>query len=806
MSRIGVEGVLQRVSFGVFGVLGLVFIVGSIGVIAADPSTRAPAVLAGLLCVMALEIAWIRVGSVAHRSPAMSLPVLVVPALTPVLPDQAIIGVIMLGVFMALLAESRRLDVSVYSAGLAGTASLFYILIEWLLTLVAVGPVPAAGVASAGYVMFVLAVEVLRMRLIDAPSDRGGRPLISPLRLSLLIFVLATLAMASVYWADAGLPTPGIGRTALQTAGGTLLGSLVVALVAIVARTVLHMRRRLSGLVLGSSILSATRSGDSTADVAESLCEAVSVAVGVQSVALQAEPAATGQIGTRISFTDDDARFVVARRDLMDGAFTRVDRRAFEALAATAELVMQARRNLDGITARANTDALTGLPNYGAFQEALDTINSKRGEAEAIAVLFIDLDAFKHINDTHGHQAGDSVLQVVGQRMRQAVRPHDVVARVGGDEFVIILTRLSAVSEAVGLAETILAAATLPISLGEITLSPRLSIGLAFSALAETDVAELVLDADESMLVVKKARRRGTAAAASSIHISAHRSSQYKADVARAIDHDELDVAYQPIVSLVTGKIWAFEALLRYVDPEFGAISPPALVEQAKNLGRFDLLTRQIAVRAMAAAAEFRLAEPAIVCMAINVDADQIAQDRLGAFFEDLFLQHPGISLCLEFNERSAVRVSPSIRQQADRLRDLGILIALDDYGSDDSSVDSLVRVPMDILKIDRSLVDDLDDIRQREVLTALQGFGDNLEYSMIVEGVEDEAMADQLARLGIRSAQGFHFGVPQTFVETIARLDAFGAQAVRPARPDDPPRPTNTVRVDRRSAMTHHQ
>ncbi|WP_104131749.1 bifunctional diguanylate cyclase/phosphodiesterase [Cryobacterium sp. M91] len=795
---------VQRIFFGVFGAIGLVLIPSAVVVILANPGGRLVPALAGVICVAALEIALIRVGSVVHRSPTMSVPVLAVPALAPVLPAHAIIGVIMLGVFVALMAESRRVNVSVYSAGLASMGCTLFLLIVWLLERVAVPALAAVAAASVGYVVFVLAVELLRTRLIYAPSDRGGTTLISPLRLCLLVVGLAGLAMASAHWAVVGLPTPGSGRTPPETAVGTLLGSFVVALVAIVLRTMGDMRRRLNGLIVGSSLLSASRGGDSPIDITEALCQAAAGAIGVQSIVVQSEPAEVGAIGVGVRFTGEP-RFVVARRDAMDGAFSGVDRRALEALAATAELVIHARQNLAGVTARANTDSLTGLPNYGAFQDALDTINSKRGDDEAIAVLFVDLDEFKRLNDTHGHQAGDVILQVVGQRMRQAARPHDIVARVGGDEFVIVLTRLSTLAEASTLAETILAAAILPVSFGDLTITPRLSIGLAFSALIETDVAALVLDADQSLLAVKKARRRGGSdpAAASSIHVSSHRSSQFTVAVARAIDNDEVDVAYQPIVSLVTGKIWAFEALLRYVDPEFGAISPPLLVQKAKSIARFDQLTRRVAASAMVAAAEFRLIEPAIVCMAINVDGDQIAPDRLGGFFEELFTKYPEISLCLELNERSVVRVSPELREQANRLRDRGILIALDDYGSEDSSVDSLVRVPMDILKIDRSLVDDLADIRQREVLVALQDFGDKLEYSMIVEGVENELIATQLARLGIRSAQGFHFGVPQSFTETIARLEEFGAQAVRPVRAIDPFEIASTSRVDHRSALT---
>ena len=778
------SGVLQRVAFGVFTAVALVFIPGAFAIVLADPSTRIAAALFGALCVAALEVAYIRVGSVPHRTPAISVPVLALPALTPVLPGQAIIGVVMLGILAALLIESRRIGVSVYSAGLVGVGTMFYFLIDWLLTVNGVAMLPAVAAASVGYVLFVLALEVLRLRLINAPAERGGHPLISPVRLVALLFGVAVLTMFSAHWTVVGLPTPGEGRAPIETAVGTLLGSFGVALVLIVLRSVWDMRRRLSGLVVGSSMLSTIRSADSAGEaLAEALCAAAATAVGVQSIVVQAGPAEPGAIGVPVTLRPGVQEYLVARRDPMDGAFSSLDRRALQALVATAELAVQARQNVAGLTAKANTDPLTGLPNYGAFQEALDTINGTRSDEEAIAVLFVDLDGFKRLNDTHGHQAGDVMLQVVGQRMRQAARPHDVVARVGGDEFVIILTRLATLSEAIAIAETVLAASVTPLAVGADTITPSLSIGLAFSALVETDVASLVHDADHSMLMVKKSRRRGSFDSGSSINVSGRRSSKFNDMVAVAIDENQLPLAYQPIVSLVTGRIWAFEALLRYVHPELGAISPPSLVEKAKSLGRFDKMTRQIAETAMAAAAEFRLVEPGIVCMTVNVEAGQLVPERIGSFMEDLNNRYPEISLCLELNERSAARVSEQIRTQVNQLRDLGILIALDDYGSEDSSVDSLVRVPMDILKIDRSLVDDLADIRQREVLTALQGFGDKLEYSLIVEGVENEHMAEQLALLGIRSAQGYHFGVPQGFTETVDRLDEFGARAVLPAQ-----------------------
>jgi diguanylate cyclase (GGDEF)-like protein len=775
-----VSGVLQRVSFGVLTAVALAFITGAIVAVLADPSTRIAAAVSGILCVAALELAWIRVGSVRHRTPVVSLPILAVPALVPVLPGQAIIGVVMFGILVVLLLKSRRIKLAVYSSGLAGVGCMVYFLIDWLLGRFGAAALPAAAVASAGYVLFVLALEVLRMHLLNTPADRGGRLFVSPLRLAALLGTVAALTMFSVHWVSVGLPTPGEGRTSIQTAVGTLLGSFTVATIVIVVRSAWNMRRRLNGIVVGSSILSHTRSVDSLADA---LCQAAAAAVGVQSIALQPGPAEAGAIGVPVTFTPGEPQFLVARRDAMDGAFSGVDRHTLQALAATAELAGKARQNVAGLTAKANTDPLTGLPNYGAFQEALNTINSTRSDTEAIAVLFMDLDGFKRLNDTCGHQVGDEVLRVLGQRLRQAVRPHDVVARVGGDEFVIILTRLATLDEATAIAQTIRRASAAPLVVGTDTFTPSLSIGVAFSAVIETDIASLVRDADHSMLMVKKRRRRrGNTDGVASMNVSGHRSSRFDATVARAIDENQLQLAYQPIVSLVTGRIWAFEALLRYVDPELGAISPPSLVEKAKSLGRFDKLTRQVAEKAMAAAAEFRLVEPGIICITVNVEAGQLAPERLGTFAENLNSRYPEILLCLELNERSAARVSAQIREQADRLREVGILIALDDYGSEDSSVDSLVRVPMDILKIDRSLVDDLADVRQREVLTALQSFGDKLEYSMIVEGVENEHMAVQLTQLGIRSAQGFHFGVPQGFTETVDRLDEFGAEAVLPS------------------------
>ncbi|GAA3876076.1 hypothetical protein GCM10022381_18430 [Leifsonia kafniensis] len=757
--------------------------------------TRWPLALASVFCAGAVEACRIRLGHVPHRSMTVSVPVITLPALVPELPALATAGLITLGVFLvANMHQGRRL-VALYSAALAGTGALVAIIIAELLTAAGLVANGALAVACGLYIVYVIAVESLRVRVFSLSDTRRRLPF-SPLRTVAAMAATMVIALLAGRWSQFGLP--------LMSAGTEQLNTLIVLLLLVVIATGVNvsnlnvtMRHRLVGLIAGVRVLSTSEalssvtadvrgSGaltdeDAANEVAELLRTAVGDTIGAESVIVRGEAPGRGEIGAAVSLHRGHTEYVVARRDGRDSAFTTDDRSALVALALTASEVMRSRFNIGGLTMRANSDPLTGLPNYGAFHDALTDINDHREYSEALAVLFIDLDDFKKLNDRHGHSVGDEMLRTIGHRLGAAVRPQDFVARVGGDEFVVILTHLSSLQEAKAIAERIAADASRSVTIGVHTFTPVLSIGLAYSAHRESDIDDLVQDADQGMLVTKKARRAVGPAKKSSIYVSRHRSSHLNDVVVRAIDDDRLDVAFQPIVSLINSQIWAFEALVRYSDDEVGAVPPSSLVETAKALGRMDALTRQVATKAMAAAAAFRLVEPRIVCMAINIEAPQLLPERMGTFLVNLAAQYPGISLCLELNERSVARVSPEVRAEAERLRDLGILIALDDYGSQDSSVDALVRMPMDILKIDRSLVDDLDDIRQREVLMALQSFGDNLEYSMIVEGVENQAMADHLGVIGVRSAQGYYYGVPESLNHTVDRLEQFGAAAIAP-------------------------
>jgi diguanylate cyclase (GGDEF)-like protein len=780
------------VAFVLFAATGLVFAsVALLDVGVAGDAGLWVCALGTMLAAAVLEMPRLQLGPVRHLSPVIGLPVVVIPAVEPMFAVPTAVGLVCLGVFGSMWLRAGRAEVAVYAAGLTGVGGAVYFAVHSGLTALDAGAPIAAGAGALGYVLTVIVAEALRRRYDRPGLDLGSIPAYSAARVVIITLAFAVLSslisLRSQLFLDLGINLIPIVANLVPL---ILLGTVVALSVRAAA-----MRRRLTGVVDGVNRLNAANheqngsacnaaiAAGAGADLATVLLGAVAESVGVESTRIRTTPAGPGEIDAPLTVPALGGTYVVARRDVMDVPFSSDDRRALAALAHTAEVVFTAKESIGGLTIRANTDPLTGLPNYGAFQEALANINDNRDYSEALAVLFIDLDDFKRMNDRYGHQAGDEILGELGRRLRAVVRPYDVVARVGGDEFVVILTRLSSLAEAKELAEHLMDTAGSPITVGGNVINLVLSIGLAYSAHRETDVNQLLRDADRSMLAIKKSRRRGGPANESSINISGHRSSQVNDIVARAIDEDLLELAFQPIVSLVTGQIWAFEALVRYTDPELGPLSPPSLVEKAKSLGRLDALTRQVAVKAMAAAADFRLIEPRIVCMTINVEAGQLMPQRMGSFVADLAEQYPGISLCLELNERSVARVSTAVRAEAEHLRDIGIMIALDDYGSQDSSVDALVRVPMDILKIDKSLVDDLKDVRQREVLTALQGFGDNLEYSMIVEGVEDEEMAAHLSALGIRSAQGFHYGMPWSLEKTLARLEEFGSTAVLPVR-----------------------
>ncbi|WP_162903691.1 bifunctional diguanylate cyclase/phosphodiesterase [Leucobacter sp. wl10] len=632
---------------------------------------------------------------------------------------------------------------------------------------------PSFIAAAAGYLLVFLLGE-LGLHRIRSTRDRGfGFSALSAPRLGFAVLVIAGTITLMNYADSVIIPWLEHNPEARRTAFVLLITASLFYVLAQRTRYA-GIERRLSALV-DAAVDLPRETGTGLPAALQRRAQSI---VQADDVELRDEAPRHHEIGAEVQLEPGVDQHLTASRAISGIPFDREDERALATLAHIANEAARVRNEVDLLKRRANSDALTGLPNYGSFQKALVEANENRAYHGGIAVLFIDLDNFKKLNDRFGHRAGDELLRTVAERLRGAAGGGDFVSRVGGDEFIVILSDLVSLEQAKESADRIIKAVSGPLALEGNEMRPVVSAGLAFSSHRELDAQALVEDADRTMLQVKRSRRMG-GPVESNVSISSHRSTRTNDIVARAIGDNRLSLAFQPIVNLDEGRIWAFEALVRYIDPELGPISPPSLVARAKSLGLMNDLTRQVITKALEAAEEFRRLDPGIGCVTVNLELGQICQSELGPFILEATRTHPGLSLCIELNERSLRTVTDDLRRDAEIMQGAGVILALDDYGSDDSSVGALVHFPMNILKIDKSLIDNLDDVRQREVIKALQGFGDNLGYTVIVEGIENPDMARVMVELGVNSAQGYYFGRPLPFGPTMERIRRWGARAV---------------------------
>jgi len=755
--------------FAAFALLTIGY--GIYGLIGSPPSslTLVFTVMAGVIISGPFQLPVGQIPGLPHVGVAISM-LAIQPA-----EESPILGVCIwaIGLLISQAFLRRRILYGLYVTGLSSAAAFAFVAIQ--ISLVASGVwLPLSFlVATTVYYSLILLGELARQWGRTAVERGFGLAAFSPKLIGIVILVVTAAATLMNYIDKSVINWLEHDPEANLTPFVVLLAALVFYVLA------QHMRyasieRRLSAIV-DAAIELPRETGSGLALALQ--CRAQSI-LQANFVELRHREPEAGEIGVTVSIEPGVTKYLVASRKIGGAPFARDDEHALATLAHMANEAARIQSEVDILERRANTDPLTGLPNYGAFQLALVEANENRLYHAGIALLFIDLDEFKKLNDNFGHLAGDNLLRAVADRLQTAAGGGDVVSRVGGDEFVVILTGLVSLEQAKESADRIVEAVSQPLTLEGQDIRPLVSAGLAFSSHRELDAQTLVADADRTMLQVKRSRRPGGPVEGSIVRISSHRSTRTNDIVSRAIQENRLSLAFQPIVSVDQGKIWAFEALVRYIDPELGPVSAPSLVERAKGLGLMNELTKQVTFKALDAAEEFRRLEPSISCITVNFELGQISEAELGPFVREAAQAHPELSLCIELNERSLRSVTDELRLDAKRLQDAGVLIALDDYGSDDSSVGALVHFPMDILKIDKSLIDDLDDVRQREVLKALQSFGDNLGYTMVVEGIENPTMVDAMVELGVRSAQGYYYGRPLSLARTLDRLRNSGTEA----------------------------
>jgi diguanylate cyclase (GGDEF)-like protein/PAS domain S-box-containing protein len=428
--------------------------------------------------------------------------------------------------------------------------------------------------------------------------------------------------------------------------------------------------------------------------------------------------------------------------------------------------VTQKKRSEERLHHLAFHDHLTGLPNRRLFVERLGhALQRTRRQGNRVAVLFMDLDGFKVINDSLGHEAGDLLLTVVAQRLGRCLRPEDTLARFGGDEFVVLIEDLDDAAEAVRVAERIAEELRRPFVLEGRQLYAAASIGVSLGHARTHGPEGLIREADTAMYRAK-AEGCNYCVFDPTMHERALGRLELENDLRRAIEQDEFVVHYQPIVRLDGGEVWGVEALVRWEHPERGLLDPDEFVPVAEESGLVvpmgEAVLEEACRRAVGWQREFPLTPP--LAMFVNLSGRQLRRHDLhevvGRALTETGL--PASSLGLDITETVYIGALDANTAALDRLKALGIRVSLDDFGSGYSSLSYLKRLPADILKIDRSFTRGLGlEAEDTAIVQTVVDLAHILGMEVVAEGVEVEEQETLLREMGCDFGQGFHFSRP---------------------------------------------
>jgi diguanylate cyclase (GGDEF)-like protein/PAS domain S-box-containing protein len=428
-------------------------------------------------------------------------------------------------------------------------------------------------------------------------------------------------------------------------------------------------------------------------------------------------------------------------------------------------------------------DALTGLPNRALFIDRLQAALARlqgaiaRGQRKGLfAVLFLDVDRFKLVNDSLGHTVGDRLLIELSAALKTAVRPGDTVARLGGDEFTILLEDIDDRQEAIAVAERVQAVLRSPLAVAGHEVFATVSIGIALSAPTYRRAEDVLRDADTAMYHAKALGKSRHQVFDASMHARARKLLQLENDLRRAVDRREFRVHYQPIVRVEDRRIAGFEALVRWQHPERGLVAPSEFIHLAEETGLVVPLGRAVLEEACRQASEWRSAGADDLTVSVNLSVKQFSQPDLVEQVDGA-LRASGLPprlLKLEVTESMVMENTDAAIALLRRLKELGVHIAIDDFGTGYSSLSYLLRLPADTLKIDRSFVSGTGDAgRNANIVRTVVSLASSLGLDVVAEGVETEDQRAMLAELGCPLAQGFLFSPAVDSVAARALLDA---------------------------------
>ncbi|HEX3803250.1 MAG TPA: EAL domain-containing protein [Solirubrobacteraceae bacterium] len=466
------------------------------------------------------------------------------------------------------------------------------------------------------------------------------------------------------------------------------------------------------------------------------------------------------------AFTEHDVDFVVSVANILADAIERQE----------AEDAMQH---------RALHDPLTGLPNRVLFTDRLEQAleRVRRHSGSLAAILFIDVDHFKQVNDTLGHQAGDDLLVGVATRLREAVRPTDTVARFGGDEFGLLLEEIASERVAIATAERIAAGFARPFVLDAGSQFVTASIGIALAD-GHQDANALLRDADAAMYRAKQRGRARYDLFDEDLRVRALARGRIENDLRRAVEFHQLRLVYQPVVDLRDETMNAVEALLRWDHPQRGLVTPGEFIPVAEESGMIDRIGQWVIEEALRDAAGWERLRPDLppLNVGLNVSVQQLQNPRFPETVSDA-IQAVGIepqNVALELDESVLRDEAEQIRSTLRLLKRIGVRLAVHDFGTGDSSLRQLAALPIDTIKVDRRFVAALGtEDATSQIAQAVIATGSALELNVIGAGAETSAQVEELRKLGCSSAQGFLFSQPVAAAE-VASLVADGGSLKR--------------------------
>ncbi len=546
-----------------------------------------------------------------------------------------------------------------------------------------------------------------------------------------------------------------------------------------------HQKERLSAITssLGEGVCAVSRSGQITfinpaaatmlgwdvVDELDGLELLPDLDVGPSAPPFVLAPAMRA-IATRDTITSYDTRFQRKDGNFFDVAFTVSP--IIEAEGPTGAVLVfrdiTERKELEEQLARhAFHDVLTGLPNRRLFLDHLDhALRRSERSNERHAVLFADVDRFKVINDSLGHHAGDSLLIAISERIQSVLRPGDMLARFGGDEFTVLLEAVSAAEDAIVVAQRVLDKLREPISLPDgYEVVATVSIGIALTS-QDKNRDDVLHDADVAMYQAKASGRSGHYEVfdVEAMGVRSAERIELEGGLRWAIERDELEVYYQPLFSISDRKVVGVEALVRWNHPQRGLLVPGQFIGLAEDTGLILPLGRLVLEQACRKAKQWREEFGAHLSIGVNLSARQFQHAGLVEDIEDV-LQATGVDptqLCLEITESLAMDKVEWTSEVLTRLKALGVRVAIDDFGTGYSSLGYLASFPIDVVKIDQSFVEGVDvDPVKSAIVSAVITLSQAVGSTTVVEGVETAKQEEHLKSLGCLVAQGYHLARP---------------------------------------------